>query len=82
LSPETTLARHSGDDFTSSLLEITPAISHAAALVVEADMAASLSDGSFKLSKRAAGSFWTEGIRRQRTVTWGNDAGYKVSGGL
>jgi hypothetical protein len=82
LSPETTLARHSGDDFTSSLLEITPAISHAAALVAEADMAASLSDGSFKLSKRAANSFWSEDIRRQGTVTWGNDAGYKVSGGL
>ncbi|KAL3441195.1 pectate lyase superfamily protein-domain-containing protein [Aspergillus insuetus] len=41
-------------------------------------MAASLSGGSFKLSKRAAGSFWMEGIRRQGTVPWGNDAGYKV----
>ncbi|KAJ0425988.1 pectate lyase superfamily protein-domain-containing protein [Aspergillus carlsbadensis] len=67
-NPETTLARHGRDDFSSSLLEITPAISHAAALVTEADMAAGLSDGSFKLSKRAAGTFWMEGIRRQGTV--------------
>jgi hypothetical protein len=80
-SSETTLARRNGDDSSSSLLEITPAISHAAALVAEADMAASLSDGSFKLSRRAAGSFWMEDIRRQGTVPWGSDATYKVSGG-
>ncbi|KAL2850737.1 pectate lyase superfamily protein-domain-containing protein [Aspergillus pseudoustus] len=62
----------------SPLLNITPAISHAAALVTEADMSTSLADGSTTLSRRADGNFWTEGIRRQGTVPWGSDADYKV----
>ncbi|KAL4884771.1 pectin lyase fold/virulence factor [Aspergillus karnatakaensis] len=60
------------------LLHITEEIAHAAALVAEADMAASLANGSSSLVKRADGTFWMKDIRRQGTVPWGNDPNYKV----
>lgn len=64
------------------LLQISERIAHAAALVAEADMAASLAKGSTTLVKRAAGSFWMKDIQRQGTVPWGNDPQYKVSSQL
>ncbi|KAL3464344.1 pectate lyase superfamily protein-domain-containing protein [Aspergillus heterothallicus] len=70
--------RRGAEAFGSPLLEITPALSRAAALVAEADMAASLANGSVTLFKRVAGSFWMENIRRQGTVPWGSDANYRV----
>ncbi|KIA75922.1 hypothetical protein HK57_00283 [Aspergillus ustus] len=72
------LAKQRRESSISPLLNITSVISHAAALVAEADMATSLADCSITLSRRADGNFWTEGIRRQGTVPWGSDANYKV----
>ena len=61
------------------LLEITPEIAAAAALVAEAEAV----DGLGNLTKRAvvaprAGTFWMESIARKGTVPWGDDPNYKV----
>ncbi|KAL4873586.1 hypothetical protein BDV12DRAFT_160315 [Aspergillus spectabilis] len=62
----------------SPLIHITKEIAQAAALVAEADTAASMANGSSTLAKRADGTFWMKDIRRQGAVPWGNDANYKV----
>jgi hypothetical protein len=61
------------------LLEITPEIAAAAALVAEAEAVDELGN----LTKRAvvaprAGTFWMESIARKGTVPWGDDPSYKV----
>ncbi|KAL4820991.1 pectate lyase superfamily protein-domain-containing protein [Aspergillus spinulosporus] len=74
--PGTNITR-SSDEYPP-LLEITKEIAHAAALVAEADMAASLANGTSILARQAAGTFWMQDITRQGTVPWGNDPTYKV----
>lgn len=74
--------RSSGDgDSPPPLLEITPEIAAAAALVAEVDRTADLaSNTSAPVQRRAqeASAFWMESIKRKGTVPWGNDPGYKV----
>ncbi|KAL4949464.1 pectate lyase superfamily protein-domain-containing protein [Aspergillus filifer] len=67
-----------GDGKYPPLLQITEKIAHAAAVVAEADAATQLANGSSKLVKSAAGTFWMKDIQRQGTVPWGNDPQYKV----
>jgi hypothetical protein len=60
-----------------NLLEITPDIAAAAALVAEAE----IGGHSLNLTKRAtaaSGSFWMQSIARKGSVPWGNDPSYKV----
>lgn len=57
------------------LLEITPELAAAAALVAEADAAAK--NTSAVLHKR--GTYWMQDIERKGTSPWGDDADYKVS---
>lgn len=57
------------------LLEITPEIAQAAALVAEADTVANPRN----VTKRAvSGSYWMEHIDRKGTVPWGDDPNYHV----
>ncbi|KAL2867032.1 glycoside hydrolase family 55 protein [Aspergillus lucknowensis] len=68
------LARSSCKESPSHLLNITPTIVRAAALVAEADVATRLANGPRPLQTRR----WMKDIRRQGTVPWGNDANYKI----
>ncbi|KAI9374086.1 pectate lyase superfamily protein-domain-containing protein [Aspergillus egyptiacus] len=78
LGSGTNITRRSGEGSAPPLFEITERVARAAALVAEADMAASLANGSSTLDERAHGSFWMQDIRRQGTVPWGDDPNYKV----
>ncbi|KAL3470951.1 pectate lyase superfamily protein-domain-containing protein [Aspergillus californicus] len=78
LMSNTNITARSENEVPSPLLHMTEEIAQAAALVAEADMAASLADGSSTLIKRAPGTFWMKDIRRQGTVPWGSDPNYKV----
>lgn len=61
------------------LLEITPEIAAAAALVAEAD-AVELAGNATKSApvERRAGAFWMESIARKGTSPWGSDPSFKV----
>jgi hypothetical protein len=62
------------------LLELTPEIRAAAALVAEADSYEQLQNGTLKIEKRQSGSFWMADIAHQGSWPWGsNDADFKVS---
>ena len=64
------------------LLEITPEIAAAAALVAEADaveLAASQNVTKKAPVERRAGTFWMETIARKGTSPWGEDKSYKVN---
>lgn len=75
------LGRDEPESSAPAVLEITPEIARAAALVAEAD-AAGVTDElpPNNLTKRAdaAGSFWMEGLSRKGSVPWGSDSSYKV----
>lgn len=58
----------------SPLLDITPELSRAAALVAEAEAAGK--NSSAILNKR--GTFWMQDIERRGTSPWGSDPDYKV----
>lgn len=70
------------DGLLTSLLDITDEMALAAALLAELDGKPPSNDTSSTPSdpvEKRAGAFWMEGIARQGTVPWGNDASYKVS---
>lgn len=72
------LRQDAEDEPPPPLLEITPEIAAAAALVAEADAVAN-STGVSHIQKR--GTFWMEHIARRGShpTSWGGSAGYKVS---
>jgi hypothetical protein len=79
------LRRQEGDDTVDPpppLLEITPELAAAAALVAEADALKQLGNVTAGARRtilaHRAGTFWMESIARKGTVPWGNDPGYKV----
>lgn len=63
------------DEAVPPLLTFTPELERAAALVAEADAAAS--NRSSVIEKRN-GPFWMEQIDRKGTSPWGPDSDYKV----
>lgn len=82
--------RSNGDaDSPPPLLEITPDIAAAAALVAEADRAAELpanNGANAPVQGRAedirVSPYWMENLSRKGSVPWGNDPNYKVGWSL
>lgn len=64
-------------DAPPPLLQITPELAAAAALIAEADAAKEYGNKTLFHNTRA-GSFWMESIGRKGTVPWGDDSSYKV----
>ncbi|CAK7205467.1 hypothetical protein SEUCBS139899_008242 [Sporothrix eucalyptigena] len=62
----------------SRLLAITPEIAAAAAVVAEADWAATGGNATVTRRDPQAAPFWMESIARKGSVPWGSDANYKV----
>ncbi|KAH8901101.1 pectin lyase-like protein [Thozetella sp. PMI_491] len=68
-----------GSSSAPPLLQITPEIAAAAALVAEADAAASSGNVSAAIAERAGGvPFWMESIPRMGSSPWGTDSSYKI----
>jgi hypothetical protein len=75
------IGRDEPETAAPALLDITPEIARAAALVAEADAAGVTGEGSVSnLTRRAdaTGTFWMEGLSRKGSVPWGQDSAYKV----
>lgn len=75
------MGRDEPETAAPALLDITPEIARAAALVAEADAAGVTGEVSVtNLTKRAdaTGTFWMEGLARKGSVPWGQDSAYKV----
>lgn len=84
LQPGTVLGKRASDADGPPILDITPQIASAAALLAEAETAEESENGESKnttdstLNKRAG--WWMEGVTRRGTVptAWGGSSGYKV----
>lgn len=75
------IGRDEPETAAPALLDITPEIARAAALVAEADAAGVTGEvGVSNLTRRAdaTGTFWMEGLSRKGSVPWGQDSAYKV----
>lgn len=78
LKPGTVIGKRE-DETPPPLLNITPKVAQAAALVAEVDAASQKPDRKYSQDKFAGGSFWMKDIDRQGTVPWADDPDYKVS---
>jgi len=79
LKPGTVIGKRD-DDTPPPLLDITPEIARAAALLAEVE--AANSTASTKPLRRRGNGWWMESINRTSTSTvpWGNDPNYQVRG--
>jgi len=81
LKPGTKISRHRRDAAADlqappPRYEVTADIAALAALVAEADAAAS--NITSRTIRERAGTYWMEGLARKGSVPWGNDPSYKV----